>query len=256
MPYEAILYEIKNGIGKITINRPSRLNALNETVLQEIKKCVLDASLDINVKILIITGAGTSFSTGRDLESLGSELLNINIDGPIPYDSVRDVVDAVQSIPKVTIAMINGYCLTGALEIALACDLLIASENARFGDTHARWGIRPSAGMSQRLPLLVGVLKARELSFTSRIIDAAEAGKIGLVNFVVPTDQLESKTLEIAQEIMKNSPDSIATYKYLINSFMNNAIQQGVYQEVHGIFHISDTMERLNKFKKNSVASK
>ena len=250
MSYEAILYEIKDGIGKITINRPTRLNALDETALQEIKNCILNASEDINVKILIITGAGTAFSTGRDLESFGGELSNISMDGPIPYDSVRDVVDAVQSIPKVTIAMINGYCLTGALEIALACDLLIASENAKFGDTHARWGIRPGAGMSQRLPLLVGVLKARELSFTSRIIDATEAGKIGLVNLVVSADQLESKTLEIAREIMKNSPDSIAAYKYLINSFMNNAIQQGVYQEVHGVFPISDTMERISKFKK------
>ena len=250
MRYDNILFETREGIGKITFNRPSRLNALSDAALQETASCIFDANNDASVKVLIITGTGKSFSTGRDIESLSGELSNINVNGPLLSDAVRDVVNAIQSIPKVVIAMVNGYCLTGALEIALACDLIIASESAKFGDTHARWGLRAGAGMSQRLPLLIGVLKAKEMSFTAKIISAHEAENIGLANIVVPDEKLEETAYEIAHQIMENSLDSVAAYKLLLNAFINNAIQQGVFLETYGILPIRDTIERINKFKK------
>jgi len=250
MHYDNILFETREGVGKITFNRPSRLNALNDVALQETASCILNANEDKSVSVLIVTGEGKSFSTGRDIESLSGGISNMNVNGPLLSDAVRDVVNAIQSISKVVIAAVNGYCLTGALEIALACDLIIASESAKFGDTHARWGLRSGAGMSQRLPLLVGVLKAREMSFTAKIISAKEAERIGLANIVVPDEKLEETAYEIAHEIMENSLDSVAAYKHLFNAFINNAIQQGLFLETYGILPIRDTIERIDKFKK------
>ena len=250
MNYDNILFETREGVGKITFNRPSRLNALSDVALQETASCILNANEDKSVNVLIVTGEGKSFSTGRDIESLSGGISNMNVNGPLLSDAVRDVVNAIQSISKVVIAAVNGYYLTGALEIALACDLIIASESAKFGDTHARWGLRSGAGMSQRLPLLVGVLKAREMSFTTKIISAKEAERIGLANIVVPDDKLEETAYEIAHKIMENSLDSVAAYKHLFNAFINNAIQQGLFLETYGILPIRDTIERIDKFKK------
>ena len=136
----------------------------------------------------------------------------------------------------------------------MGCDVIIASENAVFGDTHARWGLRPTWGLSQRLPRAVGVMKAKELSFTADMISAQEAERIGLINKVVPAEKLEEATKELAEKMLSNSRGSIAAYKYLINQGMKTDLATGLRFEVEAVITIEDTQERLQSFGKGSRA--
>ena len=244
MSYENLIYEKEDGIAKITINRPKVLNALNIAVLSELKAAVERAGNEDDVGTVVLTGAGRAFSAGVDLKSM---------DDPEPVGQdrgtiARALIEAIQVLPKVVIAMVNGYCITGALEIVLACDLIIASEEARFGDTHTRWGLKPVWGMSQRLPLAIGMLKAKELSFTAEIITAKDAERIGLVNKVVPAEKLEEAVRDMAGKIMANSLEAISVYKYLYNRSMTDRIKKGLELEVDNRLVISDTEERMLKF--------
>ena len=250
MVYESLTYEKGNGVAKITINRPEVMNALSASVLSEIKAALQEAEKDGDVGVVVLTGAGRAFSAGVDLISLGDRKLEGGRVGPILDDPARDVIDTIQAISKVVIAMVNGYCITGAFEIVLGCDLVIASEEAKFGDTHARWGLRPSWGMSQRLPRTIGVLKAKELSFTANMITAQEAERIGLVNMVVPADKLEETVQEVAKKIMSNSLEAVAAIKYLYNKGLKGTLGKGLELEARSEFTIADTEQRLEKFRK------
>jgi enoyl-CoA hydratase/carnithine racemase len=218
----------------------------------EIKAAVQEAGKDEDIRVIVLTGAGRAFSAGVDLVSLGNRKLEGGKVGSILDEPARDVIDTIQSVPKVVIAMVNGYCITGALEIVLGCDLIIASSEARFGDTHARWGLRPSWGMSQRLPYLVGILKAREMSFTAELITAEEAERIGLVNMVVPQEKLEGAVQELAKKVMANSREAIAAAKYLYNKSMKERLEKGLQLEATSEFVIGDTEDRLANFRKKS----
>ena len=164
----------------------------------------------------------------------------------------RKTIEAIENLPKPVIAMVNGYCLTGALELAMGCDVIIASENAVFGDTHARWGLRPTWGLSQRLPRTVGVMKAKELSFTADMISAQEAERIGLINKVVPAEKLEEATKEMAEKMLSNSRGSIAAYKYLIDQGMKKDLATGLKLEAEAVIAIEDAQERLQSFGKGT----
>lgn len=249
MDYELILYEKQNYLSKIIINRPQAMNALSPKLLKEMNSAIELASRDDEISSVIITGSGRAFSAGVDLLSLAGIQIE---DGNVPFEldnSAKSLIDNIQNIPKVVIAMVNGYCLTGALEIVLACDLIVASEDAKFGDTHTRWGLRPSWGMSQRLPRRVGLIKAKELSFTAEMITAHEAECMGLVNITVPADKLEQTVLDLAEKISKNSAGAIAAYKYLYNGGMNGTLESGLRLEDDTKFTIPDTEERLKGFK-------
>jgi len=250
MEYEDLIYEKSGGIAKITINRPKVMNALSPAVLLELKAAVQEAGKDDEVRVVVLTGAGRAFSAGVDLVSLGDRKLERGGVGPILDDPARDLIETIQTVPKVVIAAVNGYCLTGALEIVLGCDLVIASEEARFGDTHTRWGLRPSWGMSQRLPRTVGLLKAKELSFTAEMVVAQDAERIGLANMTVPAEKLGDTVQQLASKIMANSPEAIAAYKYLYNQGMRDSLQKGLELEAKTEFVISDTEERVEKFRK------
>jgi enoyl-CoA hydratase len=250
MAYENLIYEKKDGMARITINRPSVMNALTSTLLAEMKAAVLDAGKDSEVKVIVLTGAGRAFSAGVDLVALGERKLERGKVGPILDDPARDLIETIQDVPKVVIAMVNGFCMTGAMEIVLGCDLIVASEEAKFGDTHARWGLRPTWGMSQRLPRTIGILKARELSFTADMITGKEAQQLGLVNIVVPADKLEEAVQELIKKITANSMESLAAYKYLYNHGMKDTLKKGLELEAKSEFDIKDTEERLAKFRK------
>ena len=250
MEFENLKYDKKDGVARITINRPSVMNALTPALLKEMKVAVKDAGRDKKIGVLLITGEGRAFSAGVDLKALGDYKLEKGKVGPILDVPARELIETIQSIPTVVIAMVNGFCFTGALEIMLCCDLAIASEDAKFGDTHARWGLRPTWGMSQRLPRTVGLLKARELSFTAETIDGREAQQIGLVNMAVPADKLEETTVDLAKKIMANSLESIAAYKYLYNHGVGLTLEKGLGLEFGSEFEISDTEDRLASFRK------
>lgn len=248
MAYKYIKYEKDGGIAWITLNRPEQLNSLNTTMLIEWKEAILSAGKDTEVGVIVVTGAGRAYCTGLDLKELeGKEFAGGEV-GP-DYDiPANALIEAVQTVPKVVIAMVNGPCITGGLETLLAFDLVIASENAAFGDTHARWGIRPSWGMTQRLPRLVGFRTGKELSFTARIFTAREAKDMGLVNRIVPPDQLKTTVVALAGDILKNSLEAIAAIKHLYNTGMNMSLEDGLKMEAQTRFVITDTNERLKNF--------
>jgi len=248
--YKDLIYEKKDGMARITINRPSVMNALTPALLSEMKSAVSEAGKDNEVKVIVLTGVGRAFSAGVDLIALGDNKLEKGKVGPILDDPARALIDTIQDVPKVVIAMVNGFCLTGALEIVLGCDLIITSEEAKFGDTHARWGLRPTWGMSQRLPHRIGVLKAKELSFTADMITGKEAQQLGLVNMAVPADKLEEAVQELMKKLTANSMGSLAAYKYLYNQGMKDVLKKGLELEARSEFDIKDTEERLAKFRK------
>lgn len=250
MAYEQILYQAAGGVARITMNRAEAMNAITPTMLKELKAAVLEAGNADDIKVVVLTGAGRAFCAGVDLKALGDVTLEGGKVGAILDIPARELIDAIRSVPKPVIALVNGFCFTGALEIMLACDLVIASESAKIGDTHAKWGLRPTWGMSARLPRRVGFLKAKELSFTADAITAQEAERIGLINQAVPPDKLEQALETMVKKIMANSPQSLAAYKQLYNTNETMSLDQGLALEFKSEFQITDTEERLKGFKK------
>ncbi|MBI2831234.1 MAG: enoyl-CoA hydratase/isomerase family protein [Chloroflexi bacterium] len=246
MAYENLLYGVKQGVATITFNRPAVMNALSPALLLELKAALLEAEKDESVGVVVLTGAGRAFSAGVDLKALKGATLE---DKKRVRAIALDVIDTMQSMCKVILAMVRGYCLTGALELVFGCDLIVASEEARFGDTHAKWGLRPRWGGSQHLMRTVGIMKAREMSFTAEMLTAQEAERIGLINKAVPEDKLEETVQEMAQKLLANSPGSIAAYKYLFNRGMKGTLEEGLKLE-ETEFDIRDSQERMQKFGK------
>jgi len=250
MSYNNIIYEVSENIAWITLNRPERLNSLSPEMMNEWIDALINAGKDSNVRIIVVTGAGRAYCTGLDLKSLGKVTIkNGEIEGEIPGAGIR-LIETMQNCPQPVIAMVNGYCFTGGLELLLGFDLIIASQEAQFGDTHAKWGIRPGWGLSQRMPRLMGMMQAKELSFTCRTFSAEEAKELGLVNRVVPADKLREETIALAQQIMANSAQAIAAIKNLYNKGMEMSLQDGLQYEQDTHYIIEDTNERLFGFKK------
>ena len=248
MAYETIIYQAGGGIGRITLNRPQAMNALTPAMLKELKTAVLSAGKDDDVKVIVLTGAGRAFCAGVDLKALGDQKLVNGMVGDILDLPARELINAIRSVPRAVICMVNGFCFTGALEIMLACDIVIASEEAKIGDTHAKWGLRPTWGMSARLPRRVGYLKAKEISFTAEAITGKEAERIGLINMAVPADKLEEALQGMAKKIMGNSAQSIAAYKKLYNSNESLTLDKSLELEFGSDFEITDSLERLSAF--------
>lgn len=250
MPFETIIYAKEAEIGKITFNRPQAMNAITPAMLKELRAAVLEAGQDTTVKVIVLTGTGKAFSAGVDLKSLGNRKLENGKVGDILDIPARELIQAIRTVPKPVIALVNGFCFTGALEIMLGCDLVIASEDAKIGDTHAKWSLRPTWGMTARLPRRVGFLKAKELSFTADAITAKEAERIGLVNMAVPANQLNEAFATMVKKILSNSPQSLAAYKLLYNTNESLSLEKSLELEFGSEFEIKDTEERLAKFRK------
>jgi enoyl-CoA hydratase len=250
MTYQFTLVTKESGIATITLNRPQVLNALSPDSLNELRDAVLAAGEDPEVNVVILTGSGKAFAAGADLQSLGNLKLENGRVGAIIDEAALGAIDAIQSIPRPVIAAVNGHCYTGAMEIVLACDIIIASDEAKFGDTHVKWGLRPSWGMSQRLPRAVGYYKAKELSFTAAVIDAAEAKRIGLVSHTVSSDKLLDTARKIAHQIQANSREAVAAYKQLYNTTILGTMEKGLQYEGLSEFAIRDTQSRIDGFKK------
>jgi len=199
-----------DGVATLTLNRPDKLNALNPAVFIELRQHLADIAQDEEVKCVVIAGAGRAFCAGHDLEAIAS-----HEKAPSKHFE-PETVDALEQLPQPTIARLHGHCYTGGLELALACDLLIADETARLGDTHGQWGLVPIWGMSVRLPERVGLSTAKELMFTSRRISGYEAAEIGLVDRCVPEDELDETVMSLAAEIVANSAGTNRIVKRLI----------------------------------------
>ena len=211
-----VLYEVSERIATITLNRPEARNALSSEVLRELPARMREADASPDVDVLILTGADPAFCAGLDLRELGTTAGNLGATGADGQPNADGVRGPFPRLSKPLIGAVNGVAVTGGFELALNCDFLIASERAKFGDTHARVGVMPGWGLTVLLPQAIGVRRAREMSFTGNFMLADEALAVGLVNHVVPHDELMPFTRQIARDISGNEQDGVrqirATY--------------------------------------------
>jgi enoyl-CoA hydratase len=227
--YETLLLDRQDRVAIITINRPDKRNALNIKTREEGAALLDELRKDESVGVVVFTGAGDkAFIAGADIAEFAGRTAITQRDVMMG----RSLFTAIDSFPKPVIAMVNGYCLGGGCELALACDIRIASATASFGQPEINLGIIPGGGGTQRLTRLVGEGKAMELILTGDIIDAQSAFSIGLVNHVVAADQLRAKTLEIANRIASRSPIALQLAKEAVKLASRSNLDEGLRREV------------------------
>lgn len=214
MNQSKVLKTIENGICTVTVNNPETLNALNSSIIQELYEtfCILEN--DSNIKVVIITGAGRAFVAGADI----SEMAEMNPGEAAEFSSKGSALfRKIEKFSKPVIASVNGFALGGGCELAISCDIRVASEKAKFGQPEVGLGIIPGFSGTVRLQKIIGISNAKDMIYTGRVIDSAEALRMGLVNYVVSADELNNKTLEIAVKIASNAPKAISMAKQSIN---------------------------------------
>ncbi len=227
--YETLLIERRGRVAIITINRPEKRNALNIKTREEGAAALDELHDDQEIGVVVFTGAGDkAFIAGADIAEFANRTALTQRD----IMTARSLFTAVDSFPKPVIAMVNGYCLGGGCELALACDLRIASETASFGQPEINLGIIPGGGGTQRLTRLIGEGKAMELILTGDIIDAKTAYTLGLVNTVVPAADLEAKTMELANRIAEKSPIALQMAKEAVKLASRSNLDEGLRREV------------------------
>ena len=209
-----VTVERDGNVAVVTLNRPEAMNALSSALREELAKAMVAVDADDSIHAVVLTGAGQrAFTAGLDLKELGTQGLGAaNAETP-----QANPVKAIEQCRKPVIGAINGVAITGGFEVAVACDILIASENARFADTHARVGIMPGWGLSQKLSRLIGISRAKELSLSGNFLDAQTACAWGLVNRVVPAEELLPAAKKLAADIASADPGMIQAYKRLID---------------------------------------
>jgi enoyl-CoA hydratase len=208
-----VLVDRAGATATVTLNRPEAMNALSRSLRCALWRAITDLAADASVSVIVLTGAGRAFTAGLDLKELATNgLRQAGADSP-----EEDPVLAIRQCPKPIIAAINGVAITGGFEIALACDVLIASTAARFADTHARVGILPGWGLSQRLARVIGPYRAKELSLSGNFLDARTACDWGLVNRVVEPAALMTHALQLAADMAQIPGPTLAAYKSLID---------------------------------------
>lgn len=227
--YETILVERRDQVAIITINRPAKRNALNIQTRAEGAAILEELRTDDSVRVVVITGAGDkAFIAGADIAEFATRTALTQREVMLE----RSLFNVIDTLTKPVIAMVNGYCLGGGCELALACDIRIASDKASFGQPEINLGIIPGGGGTQRLTRLVGEGKAMELILTGEIINAQTAFDIGMVNHVVPADQLETKTMEIANRIAEKSPIALRLAKEAVKLASRSNLDEGLRREV------------------------
>jgi enoyl-CoA hydratase len=246
--FESIRLDIAGPLATVTLNRPHALNAITADMLTELATALELADGEPSVRVIVLTGEGRAFSAGVDLKALGDRRLVGGKVGDILDLPARRVIDLISTTNRIVIAKVNGHCFTGALEIALACDIVVAADEAVFGDTHTKWGLRPTWGMSQRLPWLAGAARARYLSYTSRTFSGHEAALCGIVARSCPRSELDDVVAEIVTDISENSAAALAAYKDLYRASERLTLTEGLEYEADTDYPIDDTDERLVRF--------
>jgi enoyl-CoA hydratase len=244
MEFVNIIFEKDGGIAVVTFNRPEAMNALNNQTREEFARAIEKVASDNEIRVLILTGSGKSFVAGSDIKEF-------NRTTPFAAHNITRLGTMVEGLEKPVIAAVNGYCLGGGCEIAMGCDIIIASEKAKFGQPEINLGIIPGGGGTQRLQRLVGVCRAKELIFTGEVIDAKEADRIGLVNRVVAADDLLPTAMAIAQKIAAKSPAALKLAKQAINNGMRTSLEAGLEyeREMYSLaLTLEDKVEGVNAF--------
>ena len=223
--YKTIRYEKKDNIALVTIDRPEALNALNSTVIAELEQVVTELENDGTVRDMILTGEGRSFVAGADI----GEQYPLDLDGGRRWGQRGSALfRRMERLEFPTIAAVNGFALGGGCELAMSCDIILASEKAKFGQPEVGLGITPGFSGTQRLPRRVGVAKAKELIFSGRMVKADEAERIGLVNAVYAPEALLDGAMEMARSFAKNAPIAVKYAKACIDRGMQTDIDSGI----------------------------
>ena len=226
--YQTIRYEKTEGIGVATINRPEALNALNSTVISELETLITEVEQDRELAVFILTGEGRSFVAGADI----GEQCPLDLAGGRAWGQRGSAIfRRIEKLEIPTIAAVNGFALGGGCEIAMSCDIILASEKAKFGQPEVSLGITPGFSGTQRLPRRVGTAKAKELIFSGKMIKADEAKEIGLVNAVYPPEELMNGAMEMAKSFAKNAPIAVKYSKACIDRGMQMDIDNGIALE-------------------------
>jgi enoyl-CoA hydratase len=237
--FKLIIYEKSEGVATITLNRPEAMNAFSKEVVEEVLQALGDAKDDESIRVVILTGAGEkAFSAGADIKTMiGMNALRareLSLMG-------EKLCLAFENFEKPVIAALNGYALGGGLEVAMACDLRIASENARMGQTEVNFGLIPGWGGTQRLTRLIGATKAKELVFTGRMIDAKTAEQLGILNMVIPADKFKETVMKFAMDLAAKPPVAIKVAKSLINKGADIGLDSALALEREGFSVVAST---------------
>lgn len=246
--YRNIIFEIKSGIGYITINRPDSLNALNSDVFDELEIALQEIRTNNSIEAVIITGAGKAFVAGADI-GLMSDLSAM--EGRTWTMRGQNIFNELEAIEKPVLAAVNGYALGGGCELAMACDIIFASDKAKFGQPEVNLGIIPGYGGTQRLPRIVGEKNAKYLIFSGEIIDANEAFRIGLVQKVFPAENLLEEVEIFAHKVMTKAPIGLKMAKVAVRNGMNVDLRTGISIETEayaGAFNSEDRIEGMKAF--------
>lgn len=239
-----VLRDDSDGVAVLTLDRPDVLNALSPKLFEELRAHVDRlAGESESVGCVVLQGAGRSFSAGNDLNAIRA-----GERAPSPHFQA-ETLEAIERLPQPVIAAVQGHCYTGALELALACDLLLVAESAKLADTHGKWGMTPTWGMSQRLPRRIGELRAKELMFSGRVVTGREAVEIGLANACVPDAELAARALALAREIAANSWFTLRTEKKLIREGQDLPASEALaYERANSPGAGPDMAKRLESF--------
>jgi enoyl-CoA hydratase len=216
------------GYAVLTMNRPQAMNALSRQLRAELAQAIAELEADPNIRVLIITGAGRAFTAGLDLKELGASDPSTAVFG----QSIPDPVSSMAKFSGPIIGAVNGVAITGGFELALACDVLIASTEARFADTHARVGVMPGWGLSQRLSRVIGIYRAKELSLSGNFLSAQQASDWGMVNRVVAPEALLPQARALAIDMLSVLPEMLVRYKKLIDQGYASSFGEGLALEL------------------------
>ena len=230
------------GITILSLNRPDALNALSPALFVALRAEIDRIAQEVDsVGCVILRGEGRSFSAGNDLKAIQAG------QKPPSAHFQAETLEAIERLPQPVIAAVQGHCYTGSLELALACDLMITGESAKLADTHGKWGMAPTWGMSQRLPRRIGVVKAKEMMFSGRTISGQEAVELGIANQCVADEDLLNEAIKMAESFTRNSWHTLRADKALINVGQNHFLNDGLIEErENGPGVAPDMNDRLN----------
>lgn len=247
MTFETILLDKQEGVGLITLNRPEALNALNSQLIKELGDTLLSLDADSDIGAIVVTGSEKAFAAGADIKEMsGKTYADV-----LAEDLFAEINRVFATVRTPVIAAVAGYALGGGCEIAMACDFIIAAENAKFGQPEIKLGVIPGIGGSQRLTRIVGKSKAMDMMLTGRMMDAVEAERAGLVSRIAPTEDLVDTVMEIASTIAELSTPSVSLAKEATNRALETTLAEGLLMErrlFHSLFATEDQKEGMNAF--------
>jgi enoyl-CoA hydratase len=228
--YQTIIYEKANAVAALTLNRPAELNPLDDRTVAELHACFDAIDADRELEIVVLRGAGRAFSAGGDLKKALSLHRDVDWMAAMGYE-LRRLLQRIEESELLVIAVVDGLCVAGGIELILACDLVIASERARFSDGHLNFSLLPGAGGTQRLPRQVGPLRAKELLLTARTFDGQEAAAMQLVTRCIPTNGLDRHVTELIANLLEKSFSSRKAIKQLVNRGLKLSREDGLAME-------------------------